>query len=209
MSYASRASTIRPNERCGRKFSIMKCSSKGGSLAKGTKSCVGGCNRTGTDSLIVNQFPKDKLCIVHFPHSSVEYPIQISSRSNATALQIGNNSYDVFWNCSKDHKHYRRLVRINSGVYIDRDGKYNEIKDEQLCVWTEWESITHADNLRPSSNPLGAEFIHQPKYPVSVAVAAKNPHKFYGNGNPVVRQAKLGRTNRMKGICTAKKTTCR
>ena len=25
----------------------------------------------------------------------------------------------------------------------------------------------------------------------------------------VVRQAKLGRTNRMKGICTAKKTTCR
>ena len=25
----------------------------------------------------------------------------------------------------------------------------------------------------------------------------------------VVRQAKLGRTNRMKGVCTAKKTTCR
>ena len=25
----------------------------------------------------------------------------------------------------------------------------------------------------------------------------------------MVRQAKLGRTNRMKGICTAKKTTCR
>ena len=27
--------------------------------------------------------------------------------------------------------------------------------------------------------------------------------------NAMVRQAKLGRTNRMKGICTAKKTTCR
>ena len=27
--------------------------------------------------------------------------------------------------------------------------------------------------------------------------------------NNMVRQAKLGRTNRMKGICTAKKTTCR
>jgi hypothetical protein len=25
----------------------------------------------------------------------------------------------------------------------------------------------------------------------------------------MVRQAKLGRTNRMKGICTAKKTICR
>lgn len=25
----------------------------------------------------------------------------------------------------------------------------------------------------------------------------------------MVRQAKLGRTNRMKGVCTAKKTTCR
>ena len=29
-----------------------------------------------------------------------------------------------------------------------------------------------------------------------------------GRGD-MVRQAKLGRTNRMKGICTAKKTTCR
>ena len=27
--------------------------------------------------------------------------------------------------------------------------------------------------------------------------------------NAMVRQAKLGRTNRMKGVCTAKKTTCR
>ena len=30
-----------------------------------------------------------------------------------------------------------------------------------------------------------------------------------GKEKDMVRQAKLGRTNRMKGVCTAKKTTCR
>ena len=35
------------------------------------------------------------------------------------------------------------------------------------------------------------------------------PFKPCPEGHAMVRQAKLGRTNRMKGVCTAKKTTCR
>lgn len=158
----------------------MKCSSKGGSLAKGTKSCVRGCNR----SQIVNQIPKDKLCVVHFPHSGDECPIRTIRRSSATAVKTSDNSYDVYWNCSEKHDHYRKLVRIRKGAYIDRNRKYHEIKGEELCVWTEWESITSANKALPSSNSFDAKFIHQPKYPVSVAIAAKNPGKFYGNGNP-------------------------
>ena len=163
---------------------IMKCNSKGGGCAKGAsvKRCVEDCKCTKPGSRIVNQIPKDKLCIVHFPHSFGEYPIRTIRQSSATAVKIENNSYDVYWNCL--NKHFRKLVRVSSGAYIDRDRIYREITNEELCVWTEWESITCANDMLPSSDPLDAKFIHQPKYPVSVAVAAKNPDKFYGKRDP-------------------------
>ena len=147
-------------------------------ITKGANRCTEGCNCTGVGSQIVRQIPKDELSIVHFPHNGTEYPVLTYRRDSANAIKISEGNYDVYWNCRK--KHYRRLVKVSDCAYIDDEWNYHE--GEELCVWTEWESITRASKMPQSSNPLGATFIHQPKYPVSVAISAKEPNKYYGNG---------------------------
>ena len=155
----------------------MGCATKNMSAKRCAK--AKGCVRSETNTQAVNQIPKNQLGIVHFPHGGNEYPFRTPSRSSKNSNHSG---YEVYWNCTRNH--YRRLVKICRGAYIDSDRRYHEIANEELCVWTEWESLTHADELPLSSNQFDAKFIHQPKYPVSVAGAAKDPGRYYGKGKP-------------------------
>ena len=69
--------------------------------------------------------------------------------------------------------------------------------------WQHWQLATlshlhnHFMSRETQTAPRGPRFSHT--------------QSSTGEGKAInmVRQAKLGRTNRMKGICTAKKTTCR
>lgn len=155
----------------------MGCVPKSDKKTTQASRCAKGVSQT------VHQIPKNRLCIVLFPHSGDEYLVRTSGQS-PTAKISPNGGYDVYWNCSQNH--YRRLVMMDerASSYIDRKWRYHEKAEERLCVWTEWESITRADVIAKSSNPLDAHFFHQLKRPVSLVVAAKNPSKYYGKGNP-------------------------
>ena len=97
--------------------------------------------------------PKNRLCIVQFPHPGGEYPISVGRLG--TAKRRDDGRIDVFWNRSY---HHRRLVRHRGG-YVDKCGVFHESGD--LCFWTEWEAETIATETCIPSNPLEAQYIHE------------------------------------------------
>lgn len=85
---------------------------------------------------------EDKLCIIQFPHPGGEHK--------------PDNGNTKDWNTG-DHK---RKFMLQQGKYLDG----NQLKEDQLVFWGEWEAQSEVIKKIPNPLPYGPNYIYKPYY---------------------------------------------